>query len=284
MSHFAIAGLQLASSKGNNIQQIATEIKSCKKRFPWLDMLVLGELNSFGPEKKYAEPMPGPTESFYQDLAKQLNIWLIPGSLYELADNQVFNTTPVIDPNGNVVTRYRKIFPFCPYESGVAQGQDIVVFDVPQGRIGVAICYDLWFPEVARSMVCQGAEVLIYPTMTGTIDRQIELNLARSTAASNQCYVMAINTAGEIGNGQSILVGPQGNDIYLAGELQEVVPVEIDFAQVRRDRERGLHNLGQPLKSFRDSQWQKSQSSSLNNTDFLNSLGDLEIPGQEKTD
>ncbi|GAB2676589.1 carbon-nitrogen hydrolase family protein [Aliiglaciecola sp. 3_MG-2023] len=281
MSHFAIAGLQLASSKGNNTQQIAAEITLCKQRFPWLNMLVLGELNSHGPEKKYAETMPGPTESFYRDLAKQLNIWLIPGSLYEIANHHIYNTTPVIDPQGQVICRYRKIFPFCPYESDVSQGQDIVVFDVPQGRIGIAICYDLWFPEVARSMACKGAEVLIYPTMTGTIDRGIELNLARATAASNQCYVVAINTAGELGNGQSIIVGPQGNDIYVAGEQQEIIPVEIDFAQVRRDRKRGLHNLGQPLKSFRESQWQKSVSSSTNDNEFLASLGELKIPERD---
>jgi len=280
MSHFSIAGLQLASSYGNNLAAIAKQITACKKRFPWLNMLVLGELNSFGPEKKYAEPMPGPTENFYCDLAKQLDVWLIPGSHYEQSAEQVFNTTSVINNQGEVVGRYRKIFPFCPYESGIDSGQDILVFDVPQGRIGVAICYDLWFPEVARSMACDGAEVLIYPTMTGTIDRSIELNLAKATAATNQCYVIAINTAGDLGNGQSIFVGPQGNEIYVAGELPEVIPIEIDFAQVRRDRERGLHNLGQPLKSFRDNQSAIKRISN-NNSSFLDTLGSLALPDND---
>ncbi|WJG10101.1 carbon-nitrogen hydrolase family protein [Aliiglaciecola sp. LCG003] len=281
MSHFAIAGLQLASSYGNNLQSIAEEIENCKKRFPWLDMLVLGELNSFGPEKKYAEPMPGPTETFYCDLAKRLDIWLIPGSHYEQDGEQIFNTTSVINNQGQVVRRYRKIFPFCPYEKGVDSGTDIVVFDVPQGRIGVAICYDLWFPELARKMACEGAEVLIYPTMTGTIDRAIELNLAKATAAINQCYVIAINTAGELGNGQSIFVGPQGNAIYIAGDQQEVIPIEIDFAQVRRDRERGLHNLGQPLKSFRDNQHIIAGLDSNSPSEFLDTLGPLSVPDKD---
>lgn len=281
MSHFAIAGLQLASSCANNLASIAEEMVSCKRRFPWLNMLVLGELNSFGPEKKYAEPMPGPTESFYCDLAKELDLWIIPGSHYEQVGERVFNTTAVINNQGQVVCRYRKMFPFYPYEKGVECGEDIVVFDVPQGRIGVAICYDLWFPEVARAMACQGAEVLIYPTMTGTIDRSIELNLAKATAATNQCYVIAINTAGELGNGQSIVVGPQGNQIYVAGENPEVIPVEIDFAQVRRGRERGLHNLGQPLKSFRDNQQSLTNLAKNTPDEFLSSLGPLTLPGQE---
>ncbi|WP_339723145.1 carbon-nitrogen hydrolase family protein [uncultured Paraglaciecola sp.] len=282
MSHFTIAGLQLASSYGNNLQQIAKEIVSCKKRFPWLDMLVLGELNSFGPEKKYAEPLPGPTEKFYCDIAKEHNIWLIPGSHYEQAEEGVYNTTSVINNHGEVVCRYRKMFPFCPYEKGVESGKDIVVFDVPQGRIGVAICYDLWFPEVARSMVCEGAEVLIYPTMTGTIDRSVELNLAKATAAINQCYVVAVNTAGALGNGQSIIVGPQGDEIYCAGELQEIIPIEIDFAHIRRTRDRGLHNLGQPLKSFRDNQHTLTNQAMNKPSDFLNQLGPLTLPAREE--
>lgn len=280
MSHFAIAGLQLASSCSNNLKHISEQLINCKKRFPWVDMMVLGELNSFGPEKKYAEPMPGPTEAFYCELAKELDVWLIPGSHYEKLDEQIFNTAVVIDNQGKVVSRYRKIFPFCPYESDVAGGQDILVFDVPQGRIGLAICYDLWFPEIARNMACAGAELLIYPTMTGTIDRDIELNMAKATAATNQCYLMAINTVGELGNGKSIVVGPQGNEIYLAGELPEIIPIEIDFAQVRRDRDRGLHNLGQPLKSFRDNQAKITRISNSQNSEFLHTLGPLTLPGK----
>lgn len=284
MSHFAIAGLQLNSSCSNNLQYISEQLVNCNKRFPWLDMLVLGELNSFGPEKKYAETMPGPTEAFYCELAKKLDVWLIPGSHYEKHQDQIFNTAVVINNQGEVVARYRKIFPFCPYETDVTSGQDILVFDVPQGRIGLAICYDLWFPEVARTMACAGAELLIYPTMTGTIDREIELNMTKATAAMNQCYVMAINTVGDLGNGQSIVVGPQGNEIYVAGELPEVIPVEIDFAQVRRDRNRGLHNLGQPLKSFRDNHSTINRLALKNSGQYLDSLGPLSLPGKNTSD
>lgn len=279
MSHFSIAGLQLNLSYGNNLDVIAEHIRKTKQRFPWLNMIVLSELASFGPEKKYAQTIPNDTEEMYCQLAKENNVWLIPGSHYEQTDDGIYNTTAVINNQGEVVDRYRKIYPFYPYETDVCSGEEFVVFDVPQGRIGVAICYDLWFPEVARSLVCAGAEVLIYPTLTGTIDRPIELVMAQATAATNQSYVLTVNTASSIGNGQSIACGPDGKVIYQAGQCEEVIPVEIDFSAVRRNRERGLHGLGQPLKSFRDNNvdYPIFQDKNIKNN-VLNDLGDLTVP------
>jgi predicted amidohydrolase len=278
MSHFSIAGLQLDLPSGDNLEVIAKEIVKTKKRFPWLSMIVLSELASYGPEKKYASSFPSEAEKFYSQLAKEHDIWLIPGSIYEQAGSEIFNTTTVINNKGEIVARYRKIYPFYPYEEGVSCGHDFVVFDVPQGRIGVAICYDLWFPEVARQLTSMGAEVLIYPTLTGTIDRPIELVMAQATAATNQSYVIAINAAGSLGNGQSIVVGPEGNIIYQAGGGVEIIPIEVDFQLVRRNRERGLHCLGQPLKSFANNQIKfpvYTDDAALNNT--LKDLGPLAI-------
>jgi predicted amidohydrolase len=283
MSHFSIAGLQLALPYGDNLATIGAEIVKTKKRFPWLNMIVLSELATYGPEKKYASALPNKAETFYCQLAKEHNIWLIPGSLYEQAGDEIFNTTTVINNTGEVVERYRKIYPFSPYEQGISAGKDFVVFDVPQGRIGVAICYDLWFPEVARQMVSMGAEVLIYPTLTGTIDRPLEIVLAQSTAIINQSYVITVNSAGDLGFGQSVIVGPEGNIIYQANMGVEIIPVEVDFSLVKRNRERGLHGLGQPLKSFRDNLmtfpcYQNEAQRLANKSNHLSELGALEIP------
>jgi predicted amidohydrolase len=283
MSHFSIAGLQLALPCGDNLATIGLEIVKTKKRFPWLDMIVLSELATYGPEKKYASTLPNETENFYCQLAKEHSVWLIPGSLYEQVGDEVFNTTTVINNLGEVVDRYRKIYAFTPYESGVSAGKDFVVFDVPQGRIGVAICYDLWFPEVARQMVSMGAEVLIYPTLTGTIDRSLEVILAQSTAITNQSYVLTVNAAGDLGYGQSVVVGPEGNIIYQAGSGVEIIPVEVDFALVQRNRERGLHGLGQPLKSFINTPinfpcYQTEQKRISSKSNELTKLGPLVIP------
>ena len=283
MSHFSIVGLQLALPCGDNLAVIGVEIVKTKTRFPWLNMIVLSELATYGPEKKYASALPSDAENFYCQLAKEHNIWLIPGSLYEQVGDEVFNTTTVINNLGEVIERYRKIYAFTPYEQGVSAGKDFVVFDVPQGRIGVAICYDLWFPEVARQMVSMGAEVLIYPTLTGTIDRPLEVIIAQATAITNQSYVFTVNGAGELGNGQSVIVGPEGNIIYQAGGNAEIIPVEVDFALVQRNRERGLHGLGQPLKSFINTPisfpcYQTKEERIVNKSNELKKLGPLVIP------
>jgi len=283
MSHFSIAGLQLALPCGDNLAAIGAEIVKTKKRFPWLNMIVLSELATYGPEKKYACTFPSEAEKFYCQLAKEHNLWLIPGSLYEQDEDEIFNTTTVINNQGDIVERYRKIYPFLPYEKGVSAGKDFVVFDVPQGRIGVAICYDLWFPEVARQMVSMGAEVLIYPTLTGTIDRPVEIVLAQSAAITNQSYVITINAAGSLGYGQSVIVGPEGNIIYQANSGAEIIPIEVDFSLVKRNRERGLHGLGQPLKSFRDNPveftcYQSRAEKITHNCNYLSELGSLAIP------
>ena len=159
----------------------------------------------------------------------------------------------MINPDGDIVARYRKIFPFVPYESQTTPGDGFVVFDVPgAGRIGLCICYDIWFPEVARTLAWMGAELIVCPTMTNTIDREVELCLAQATAATNQAYVMSLNVAGRLGLGQSITVDPNGTVLHRAGGNQETLTLEVDFDQVRRSRERGVLGLCQTLKSFRD--------------------------------
>lgn len=281
MSRFSIACLQIALSGSDNLAALGAEIIQTKKRFPWIDMVVLSELCVDGPSIKHAQPLPSEAEKYFCSLAKEQALWLIPGSQFERDGEQVFNTASVINDCGEVIARYRKIFPFYPYEAGVSAGNDFVVFDVPAGRIGVAICYDLWFPEVARTLVCQGAEAIIYPTMTGTIDRELELVMARSTAAMNQCYVLAVNGVGDHGNGQSIIVSPEGKVLHQASVVGECIPVEVDFESVRRTRERGVLGLGQPLKSIRDCQVNFPVNlATERQSSQLTELGELAIPGR----
>jgi deaminated glutathione amidase len=212
-------------------------------------------------------------------------LWLVPGSLYERDGDLVYNTTPVINPRGEVVARYRKMFPFLPYEKGVTPGSEFVVFDVPEvGRFGVSICYDMWFPETTRTLAWMGAEVIVHPTMTNTIDRDIELAIARTNAAVNQCYFVDVNCAGRLGNGRSIVVGPDGGVMHQAGTGYEVIPVELDLGLVRRSRQRGLLGLGQVLKSFRDSDVQfPPYVAGKGGSPALEALGPLVVPGRAGT-
>jgi len=253
MGVFGVAGLQLDLDGEDNLARIAQEVAGARRRFPWIDMIVLPELCAYGPKTAHAETPGGRGESTFQQIARDNGIWLLPGSLFLTYGNQIYNVAPVIDASGTIVSRYRKMFPFRPYEDGVASGDAFCIQPIEDaGTFGVSVCYDLWFPETTRSLVWMGAEVLICPTLTSTIDRDVELAMARAAAAGNQCYVVNVNAGGPMGMGKSIVCGPGGEIIHQAGGGYEVFAFELDFDYVSRVRRQGWQGLGQPLKSFRD--------------------------------
>lgn len=282
MTIFAVAGVQMALPVADNLDTMGRYVAMTTKRYPWVEMVVLGELSAFGPRPETAQCLPGPAEDYFRSLARQHNVWLIPGSLYELADSRVYNTALVINPKGEVVARYRKMFPFYPYEKGIDPGTQFVTFDVPAvGRFGISICYDKWFPETTRTLICMGAEVIIHPTLTNTLDRDVELSIARSSAATNQCYFFDINNAGDMSYGRSTIIGPEGEIIHEAGAGTEIMPVAVDFDRIRRTRESGLQGLGQPLKSFRDAPVSfPHYSPGSAKHSYLAKLGSLNMPQQ----
>ena len=255
MTPFAIGGLQLAlSGRHSNLDHICDRIEMMLYLYPWVQMIVLSELATTGGWTGHAAPLPCPAEDRYRKLAERHGIWLLPGSFFEkTSDGLIYNTAPVIAPDGSIIARYRKMFPFMPYETGVESGAEFCVFDVPDvGRFGVSICYDMWFPETSRTLAAMGVEVILHPTLTASIDRDVELAIARATAATNQCFVIDVNGSGDGGIGRSVFVSPVGDILYGAGHSEEMIPMEIDLDRVRRSREVGLRGLGQPLKSFRD--------------------------------
>jgi len=282
MATFSIAALQLELSSGDNLAHLRSEIRGVVSRFPWVQMVLFGELASFGPGTARAEPLAGPAEQEYCRLAKTLGIWLLPGSFYVREGDAIYNLAPVINPEGEIIARHRKMFPFEPYERGVSGGKDFVVFDVPAiGRFGVSNCYDMWFPETTRTLAAMGAEIILHPTMTNTIDRDVELAIARSNAATNQCYFFDINVAGHLGRGQSIICGPGGEVLHQAGSGRELMPIEVDFDYVRRVRRSGWQGLGQVLKSFRDREVDFSiYGGRRDQHEALNALGPLQLPAR----
>lgn len=284
MSNFGIAGIQLTASEGDNLDAMAHQIRVVARRFPWVEMIVFGELCALGPDSAQAQSLPGSTEDRFCTLAQEHGLWLLPGTLFERYDDRVFNTAPVIAPDGQVVTRYRKIYPFCPYETGVSAGEDCVTFQVPDvGVFGVSICYDAWFPETSRTLAWKGAEVILHPTLTNTPDRDCELSIGRATAMMNQCYFIDVNSAGDLAFGRSMLVGPEGDVIHQAGSGFEIMPMRIDFERLRRSRRDGLLGLGQPLKSFRDGpQSFPPYVSGPASSPALRELGPLAMPQRQK--
>lgn len=280
MTPFSIAGIQMPVSAGHsNVPLMKHKIEVTMSVYPWVQMVMLSELCAFGPLTYHAREFPNDVEREFQELAKKHKIWLLPGSMFQKKGNEIFNTATVISPDGEIVGRYDKMFPFYPYEVGVTGGDQFFMFDVPQvGRFGVSICYDMWFPETSRTLAVNGCDVILHPTLTGTIDRDIELSLVQATAATNQCYVFDLNGLGDGGTGRSIVCGPDGRVIYQASTGPELIPIEIDMDRVRRSREHGLLRLGQPLKSFRDRKVKFDIYEPGKVLPELNKLGELEKP------
>lgn len=280
MKPFAIAGIQMkVSAVHSNVEMMKLKLDITMNLYPWVEMVVFSELCAFGPLIHHAQELPGFFEEEMKIMAKKYGIWLLPGSIFERKNGQVFNTASVINPAGEVVNRYSKMFPFYPYEVGVAAGSEFCVFDVPNvGRFGVSICYDMWFPETIRTLAVMGAEVILHPTLTGTIDRDIELSIARAMASVNQCYLFDVNGLDTGGSGCSIVCGPDGRVLYQAGSTEEIIPIELDISRVKRSRELGILRLGQPLKSFRDNIKDFSIYQAGTPLPYLDSLGPLIKP------
>jgi deaminated glutathione amidase len=269
----------------NNVEAMRARLDVLMHLYPWTQMVLFSELAPHGPAHASAQPSGGADEQAFQQMARKHEIWLVPGSLFEKRDGAIYNTTPVFDPEGEVVARYSKMFPFCPYEQGTTPGDAFCVFDVPGvGRFGIAICYDLWFPEVARTLTAMGAEVILNPVLAHFMDRYADLAIAQATGAMFQTYVFHINGLGVGGNGQSVIVDPAGRILHRAEAHEAFMPIEIDLDVVRRQRERGLLGLGQPLKSFRDCKvdfivYDRERF----DRSYLDGLGPLEKPGRAET-
>ncbi|MFV2051634.1 carbon-nitrogen hydrolase family protein [Aliiroseovarius sp. YM-037] len=284
MTPFAIAGIQMhVAALHSNVDGMIHRLDVLMARFPWTQMVLFSELAPFGPLTRYALPLENETIDRFREAAKKHNIWLIPGSMFESAeDGKIYNTSSVINPDGEIVARYRKMFPFRPYEEGVAAGTEFCVFDVPEvGRFGLSICYDIWFPETTRQLTSQGVEVLLHPVLTGTTDRDAELAIARATAAQFQCYVIDVNGLGTGGVGRSCIIDPSATVLHQSAGQEDMFPIEVDLSQVRRQRETGMKGLGQVLKSFRDRSVDFSVYDRNSGTDsYLHQLGPLEVPKQ----
>ena len=254
-----------AAATVQNMEQAAVQIE---KNFPWVQMIVFHELVASGvaqfvdaPSKKQrreiGESIPGPLSNQFCELARKIKKWIVPGSMYEWEGSAIYNTSLAISPEGQIVAKYRKMFPWLPYETETTPGDEFCVFDVPEvGRFGLCICYDAWFPEVIRSLAWMGAEVILHPTLTSTSDRSAELVLNQANAIFNQCYVIDINGLGPWGGGRSMFVDPEGRILQQAGEHDMIMTELIDLDQVHKTREFGTLGLCQTWKQLRNFQGQ----------------------------
>lgn len=276
-ARFLVAGVQMpVSLAGKSIPAMQARVEETMLLFPGTDMIVFSELAMHGPLVSRISSAPDDDIDVFRRLAARHGVWIVPGSMFVRRDGRTYNHAVVIAPDGSIAGRYDKLFPFAPFEDGVEGGKDFLVFDVPGvGRFGLSICYDIWFPEVMRTLTSMGAEVLIHPVLTGTTDRGAEIAIVQATAVMFQCYVVDVNGLDGGGNGRSLVADPSGRVVYQAGQIPEVFPVMIDLGLVRQARRDGANGLGQVLKSWRDRTATFDVYKNGENPPYLQSLGPL---------
>ncbi|MHA2024061.1 MAG: carbon-nitrogen hydrolase family protein [Candidatus Thorarchaeota archaeon] len=255
-----VAGLQLKKNPDNQpitLENFINTARKTKIQYPWVDLIFTGELllQPYGKKnwKDLAIKIPGELTERLSKLAKEIGCWLVPGSFLELDGSDIYNTAIVFNPKGEIEAKYRKIFPWMPFED-TASGTDFVTFEIPGiTTVGLVICYDLWFPEIFRTLAWKGAEVILQPSATYTPDRDAEIVLTQAQAIMQQCYVLNINVINRTGGGRSLFVDPEGKVLQEVGTHEEVMTEVIDLDKVAWVRQNGSFGISPVWKSFRDS-------------------------------
>ena len=251
----SVAAAQVTQRKFTyELSSYAQDIAEILSRSPGTKMVVHPELHLFGSDmsaaalQEIAQSLDSKFVSELGEIAKRFGIWLIPGSIVEPAPNVgVYNTALVFNPAGELVSFYRKIFPWRPSEP-FTMGSDFSVFELPGlGRVGLNICYDIWFPEVTRQLTWMGAELIVNLVRTTTPDRKQELVLVQANSIVNQVYILSVNAAAPIAMGRSLVVDPDGDVLeQVLDDSNSVIYTVIDFdrvAQIRRDGTAGVNRM-----------------------------------------
>ena len=179
----------------------------------------------------------------FAKLAKTNQVWLT-GSILEVqADGRHYNCMPIYAPDGALKGVYRKIHLFRLMEEEVylAPGQGTTLLDLPWGKTGLAICYDLRFPELFRRYAVYGAELLIIPAEWPCTRREHWRTLLQARAIENQCFVAGCNRVGSSKGtdfcGLSAVIDPWGSTLVEGGDGEELLSVTVDIGvadEVRR--------------------------------------------------
>lgn len=204
-----------------------------------------------GAFRPYGEEQDGPAQRALSALAAALGIWIVGGSIPELEENRVYNTSFVYDSAGRQVARHRKMHLFdISVEGGqtfresdtLSPGGEITVFDTPWGKMGLCICFDLRFEELARLMALRGARVIFVPAAfnmtTGPAHWEL---LFRQRAVDNQLFTVGTSPARSesetyVAWGHSIVCDPWGSVLHQCGAEEEISITSLDLHRVESVR------------------------------------------------
>lgn len=248
--------MRVTDNKEQNLKKAKEMInKACEKG---AEFIVLPEMFNCPYNNKYfrkfAETFPnGETLKMLSTIAKDKNIYLVGGSIPEKDhEGKIYNTSFVFNNLGELIGKHRKIHLFdIDVEGGVkfkesdvlSPGNNITVFDTHFGKMGVAICYDIRFPELIRLMTLKGAEIIIIPAAfnmtTGPAHWELTM---RARALDNQVYLLANSPARDetfsyVAYANSLIVDPWGKILGKLDEKEGILIGEIDILKVSKIRE-----------------------------------------------
>jgi formamidase len=260
----SIVAVQTAPVPGDpdaTFARLAVRLARIRAMAPEAQLVLLPELHLSSPPppleehdgygSRVAVEIPGPLTEALGAIARESGFWLVPGSVFERGDGgAIHNTCLVFSPDGELVVRYRKVFPWEPYET-CSPGDSFATFEVDGlGTVGLSICYDGSFPETCRQLAWMGAEVVLQPSLTTTTDRPAEIVMARANAIFNQLYVVSLNAATPAGLGRSVIVDPEGIVRYQAGDSEELITDVLDLDAVTRVRRFGTAGVSRMWDQF----------------------------------
>ena len=262
-NHISLGLIQMSmsSDRGENLKKAVEMIKEASKR--GANIVCLPELFTtlyFPREKKapvpgLAETIPGKTTDVLGKAARENNVVLVGGSIFEKEGGKFYNTSVVFAENGKIIGRYRKMHiphdPFFHEKDYFEEGNEgFKVFKTKHCVIGVLICYDQWFPEAARVNALMGAELIFYPTAIGVPDGNREPEgdwqeawtvVQRGHAVANSAVIASVNRVGKEGNvnffGGSFVSDQFGKILSQGGNGEEIIIAEIDLNLSKRIRE-----------------------------------------------
>ena len=248
-----MAQLNVAADKKKNI----AEAKAAIEKLADADIIVLPEIWN-GPYdtkcfREYGETeKDGESIKMLSEMAAKLGKIIVGGSISELDGDRVYNTSFVFDGQGKTIAKHRKMHLFDIDVKGgqsfkeslvLSAGEDVTVFDTPFCKVGLCICYDYRFPELARLMALKGAQIIIVPAAfnmtTGPAHWEI---MFRSRSLDNQIYSVGVAPArdengGYVSYANSIAVSPWGDVIKRFGEKEQLEITELDLDRVYEIRE-----------------------------------------------
>ena len=215
------------SPRANCEEYAAFVAEAAKQR---ADLVVLGETVPYVRVGKkpheVAEPIPGPTTDYFGELARKHELHIVV-SLFERSGRGVYNAAVLLGPDGKLIGKYRKVcLPHSEIEAGVTPGDTYPVFDTAFGKVGMMICYDGFFPEVARELVANGAEVIAWPVWG------CNPILARARACENHVYLVSSTYTDRKRDWTvSAVYDHAGKAIVIADEWGDVVVAEVDLGR-----------------------------------------------------